>query len=259
MKRLLLAIAASGALTGAVSAQIAPVKARVYRWNDLRAVNAGGGRVDRVILTGSTLDLDSLEVRAVTLAPTAGTDSGDVHHGTETFMMVKEGKLWVTLNGVSRPLGAGSVAVAMPGDRLILSNIGGTPATYYLFSYRSRAPIDLTRGRQAGGSFMVDFSELPAKRSSVGMRRDVVNRPTAMFRRFESHWSSVNEGLRNHATHTHRADEFMMMTGGEVEMLIGERHPHATTGDVVFLGSMIPHSLANTGKGPAQYLVIQGE
>ena len=40
-------------------------------------------------------------------------------------MMVKEGKLWVTLNGVSRALGAGSVALALPGDRIIASNIGG--------------------------------------------------------------------------------------------------------------------------------------
>ncbi len=51
----------------------------------------------------------------------------------------------------------------------------------------------------------------------------------------------------------------MMVTKGDVEMLVGDAHPPATASDVVFLGSMIPHSLGNTGKGPAQYLVIQGE
>jgi len=240
-------------------AQIAPVKAGVFPWAAVRGVEVGRGRVERVILVGSTLDLDSLEVRAVTLPTGAGPDSGATHDSLEQFMMVKEGKLWVTLNGVSRALGAGSVALALPGDRIIRSNIGGTPATYYLFTYRSKAPMDLNRGRQAGGSFMVDFDEQGEKPTASGAQRPMLNRPTAMFKRFESHWSSVNEGLRNHQTHTHRADEFMMMTRGNVAVLIGTAEPPATASDIVFLGSMIPHSLASKGPGPAQYLVIQGE
>jgi uncharacterized cupin superfamily protein len=80
-----------------------------------------------------------------------------------------------------------------------------------------------------------------------------------MFKRFEAHYSSVREGLRNHATHTHRAEEIMMLTKGTVEMLIGGQRPRATSSDIVFLASQIPHSLGNKGKGPTQYLVIQGE
>ena len=106
---------------------------------------------------------------------------------------------------------------------------------------------------------MVDFDEQGEKTTASGVQRPMLNRPTAMFKRFESHWSSVNEGLRNHQTHTHRADEFMMMTRGNVALLIGTTEPPATAADVVFLGSMIPHSLASKGPGPAQYLVIQGE
>jgi uncharacterized cupin superfamily protein len=87
----------------------------------------------------------------------------------------------------------------------------------------------------------------------------VLNRPTAMFKRFEAHYSSVKQGMRNHATHSHRADEFMMLTKGQVEVLLGDTHPRAGGSDIVFLGSMIPHSLGNIGTGPTQYLVIQGE
>ena len=259
MKRFVVALGLVLSSFASGRAQLAPVKAGVYPWSSLKGVEIGRGRVERVILVGSTLDLDSLEVRAVTLPAGAAPDSGAAHDSLEQFMMVKEGKLWVTLNGVSRALGAGSVALALPGDRIVRSNIGGTPATYYLFSYRSKAPMDLNRGKQAGGSFMVDFDEQAEKPTASGARRDVLNRPTAMFKRFESHWSSVNEGLRNHQTHTHRADEFMMMTRGNVAVLIGTTEPSATAGDVVFLGSMIPHSLASKGPGPAQYLVIQGE
>ncbi len=257
MRSLLLAVAAIASTAPSAMAQAAPVKAGVYSWASLRPV--GRGRVERLVVSGSTLDLDMLEVRAVTIPTTASADTATAHDSLESFVLVKEGKLGATLNGVTRSLGAGGVALVLPGDRLVLSNTGGAPATFYLFTYRSRAPMNLERGRQAGGSFMLDYTDLSERPTAVGFRRDVLNRPTAMFRRMESHWSSVKAGVRNHATHTHRADEFMMMTKGKVQMLIGTSEPPATIGDVVFLGSMLPHSLLSKGEGPAQYLVIQGE
>jgi (S)-ureidoglycine aminohydrolase len=259
MTRLLPVLAAIMVTAAAAGAQLAPVKASVFRWAALAPTDAGGGRVERLVLSGSTLDLDALEVRAITIPAREWPDTTAAQDSVESFVLLKEGKVMASLNGVIRTLGPGGVALVLPGDRLVLTNTGGAPATYYRFSYRSRQPMNLERGRQAGGSFMLDYAELTEKPTAVGLRRDVLNRPTAMFRRFESHWSSVKEGVRNHATHTHRADEFMMMTKGNVQMLIGKSEPPATLGDVVFLGSMIPHSLLSKGPGPAQYLVIQGE
>ena len=40
-----------------------------------------------------------------------------------------------------------------------------------------------------------------------------------MFKRFEMHASTLNEGLTNHATHTHRAEEFVVMLRGECELI----------------------------------------
>ena len=255
MKRLLLLLAAMLPLA---SVPIEPVKAGVFRWAELEQVRREG-RIERHILTGSTLDLDSLDIRAITLPPGGRAESEGTHDSTELFLMVKEGTLWVTINGVSQGLPAGSVAVALPGDRQSVSNAGTVPATYYLFTYRSRAPMDLARGKLAGGSFMVSWNDLKERTTASGTRHDVLNRPTAMFKRFEAHYSSVREGLRNHATHTHRAEEVLMLTKGSVEVLIGDQRPRATASDVVFLASQIPHSLGNKGKGSTQYLVIQGE
>ena len=259
MNRLLPALAGIALTAAAAAGQMAPVKAGVYAWATRAPANTRGGRVERVVLAGSTLDLESLEVSAITMPATAWADTAVADDSLESFVLVKDGKLMATLSGVTRTLGAGGAALVLPGDRLVLTNLGGGPASYYRFTYRSKAPMNLERARQAGGSFMLDYTELTEKPTAVGFRRDVVNRPTAMFKRFESHWSSVKEGVRNHATHTHRADEFMMMTKGNVEMLIDRAHPPATIGDVVFLGSMLPHSLLSKGAGPAQYLVIQGE
>jgi (S)-ureidoglycine aminohydrolase len=255
MKRLFVALAAIIPMT---AAQLAPVKSAVYRWQDVAAIQLPG-RTERLIASGSTLDLDSLDIRAITLDPNARSESNGTHDSTEMFLMVKEGTLWVTINGTSQLLGAGSVAVALPGDAQSIVNKGTAPASYYQFVYRSKAPMDLQRGKGAGGSFMVDWNDLKERPTPSGTRRDVLNRPTAMWKRFEAHVSSVKEGMRNHATHTHRADEIMMLTQGKVEMLIGDERPKASASDIVFLGSMIPHSLGNVGKGPTQYLVIQGE
>jgi (S)-ureidoglycine aminohydrolase len=259
MRGLLPALAGIVLTAATAAAQLSPVKAGVYQWAGLAPASASGGRVERLVISGSTLDLDALEVRAITVPPSASTDTAAGRDSLECFVLVKEGRVMASLGGVTRVLGAGGAALVLPGDRLLLTNIGGVPATYYRFTYRSRAPMDMERGRRAGGSFMLDYTELTEKPIAVGFRRDVVNRPTAMFKRFESHWSSVKEGVRNHATHTHRADEFMMMTKGNVQLLIGTAEPPATLGDVVFLGSMLPHSLLSKGAGPAQYLVIQGE
>jgi (S)-ureidoglycine aminohydrolase len=73
------------------------------------------------------------------------------------------------------------------------------------------------------------------------------------------HVSTVRAGLTNHAAHTHPAEEFVLMMKGDVEMQIGESHPGASTGDVIFLESMIPHALNNTGTGTTEYFAFQWE
>ena len=147
------------------------------------------------MLVGSTLDLDALEVRAITLPATARPDTRRGARQPRDFMLVKEGKLWRHARRRDAACSArASVALALPGDRVVVSNVGGTPATYYLFTYRSRAPMDLDARASGGRLVHAGLTELTEKPTAVGLRRDVLNRPTAMFKRFESHWSSVKEG-----------------------------------------------------------------
>lgn len=252
MRRLLLALALFP-----LAAPAAPVRSGAYRWAEAK-IERRGAREERAVLRGTTLDLDSLDLRGVTLAGGAA-DSGEARPSLERFLMVREGALRVSMNGVSKVLGPGSVAVAMPGDRQVVANAGSTPASYYRLAYRAKAAPDTARGRESGGSFMVDRRDMTERTTASGTRRDAFDRPTAMFRRFEAHFSSVNEGLRNHATHAHRAEEIMIFTRGAVELLIDDARPAASAGDIAYLGTQTRHSLANVGRGPTEYLVIQGE
>ena len=129
MNRLLPALAAIALTATTVAGQMAPVKAGVYAWGKSAPANSGG-RVEHVVLSGSTLDLDMLEVSAVTMAATAPADTAVAHDSLESFVLVKEGKLMATLGGVTRTLGAGGAALVLPGDRLVFTNVGGAPASY---------------------------------------------------------------------------------------------------------------------------------
>ncbi len=240
----------------AAAAQVAPVASGVYRWHEPTGVETDTGET-RPILGGTTTPLAHLEIRAATLAPGQASHAGPAHGDLEELVIVKEGALTVTLNGQRRVLGPGSVAVILPGDGHGFENAAAAPVTYYVFQYRAKAPVDVERGQHAGGSFLVDWNDVAMQETDTGGRRQHFDRPTAMFERFEMHVSTLNEGLTNHAAHTHPAEEFVLVIKSEVEMLIGESYQKASTGDLIFLASLIPHALNNIGSGPTEYFAFQ--
>jgi (S)-ureidoglycine aminohydrolase len=80
-----------------------------------------------------------------------------------------------------------------------------------------------------------------------------------MSKRFEMHVTTLNEGLKSHDPHTHRAEEIVLMINGNSEMQIGENFYKGSVGDLFFLGSNIPHAIRNVGAGSCMYFAIQWE
>ena len=126
-------------------------------------------------------------------------------------------------------------------------------------TYRSSAPPNADRGKNSGGSLMVDRETIGFNRHGKGGIRRYFNRPTTMFERMEMHVTTLNEGLKSHDPHTHNADEIVLIISGRAEMQIDRDHIGATAGSLVFLNSMVPHALANTGSGPCEYFAFQWE
>ena len=102
MTRLLPVLAAIMVTAAAAGAQLAPVKASVFRWAALAPTDAGGGRVERLVLSGSTLDLDALEVRAITMPAREWPDTTAAQDSLESFVLVKDGKLMATVRAAAR-------------------------------------------------------------------------------------------------------------------------------------------------------------
>jgi (S)-ureidoglycine aminohydrolase len=212
----------------------------------------------RQLFEGASTPLAYLEIHATTLAP--GNAPHAPHaHDDEEMVIIREGTLRVTIEDESKVLGAGSVALMLPGDEHGFENGGDTPVTYYVFRYRSKAPANVERGREAGGSLMLDWDDVAVEPGEKGARRSFFDRGTAMFERFEMHVTTLNEGLTSHAPHTHAAEEFILIRQSDVEESIdGTLHP-ATAGDLIFLASESLHGITSTGTGPAEYFAFQWE
>jgi (S)-ureidoglycine aminohydrolase len=172
----------------------------------------------------------------------------------ESLVIIKAGQLDVTLNGQTNTLGAGSIALLMPGDKLDLESKGA--ASYYLMQYRSKDKGGLTR---ATGSFVRDWDKIEFKTHDKGGIRNFYNQETAECKRMEMHVTNLNAGIKSHDPHTHRAAEIVLMIKGKSEMELGDNIYHGQTGDIYYLGSNIPHAIKNVDSEQIQYFAFQFE
>lgn len=72
------------------------------------------------------------------------------------------------------------------------------------------------------------------------------------------HRARRNAGITRHPPHTHGAEEIILLPESEAEELT-DGEPHALhPGERVFLDSMVPHGIRNTGAAPGRYFAFPG-
>ncbi|WP_375447367.1 cupin domain-containing protein [uncultured Fibrella sp.] len=234
-----------------------PIASAVYAWKEAPVVKKPGTE-QRKLLEGSATDFKHIEVHTTTLA--AHQAPHPAHkHDDEELIIIREGELTVTIAGKTKTLGPNSIALMMPGDEHGFENKGNVPATYYVMRYESKAPVDLARGQKAGGSFWVDWNEVPFQSHDKGGIRRMFDRATAMTKRFEMHVTTLNNGLASHPPHTHRAAEMLIMVNNEAESSVDGRLIPNSTGDLTYLESNVPHNITNNGRKPCTYFAFQFE
>ena len=227
----------------------------VYHWNKLEPIKEDT-RVRRQVLEGKTFALEYFEIHASTLEPGKAPHPPHTHADQEELMIVKEGQVKITIAGKSKILGPGSIAFAMPGDEHGIENAGKTQATYYILKYKGRLS-NIERGKQSGGSFMLDWNELKTSNTGKGFRRDFFNRATSQLKQFEMHTTALNADSVSHAPHTHIQEEIVLILRGNVEMFIDGKLYKGAAGDLYFLSANVPHALKNIGKEQCEYFAFQ--
>jgi (S)-ureidoglycine aminohydrolase len=241
-------------LSLSVSAQFSSIPAAVYRWEGV-PVSKKANSEQRVLLEGTTPAFTHVKVHATTVAGGKAAHAGHTH-ADEELIIVKEGKLNVTIEGKTETLEKGSIALIMPNDEHALANGGKEPVTYYIMRYETAKPLP---ERKSAGSFVKHWNELEYKTHDKGGRRNVFDRATPHSERFEMHITTLNEGLMSHPPHTHEAAEILLLIEGEAEESIDGKWNPAKVGDIIFLQSMVPHAIRNTGKKPCTYFAFQFE
>jgi (S)-ureidoglycine aminohydrolase len=234
------------------------VDPKAYNWEDLKPVK-DENRIRRQLLDGSTTLLSNLEIHASTVEGGEAPHPGHTHTDQEELIIIKEGNLKVTIGDQTKVLGPGSIAYALPGDEHGFINAGKESCTYYIIKLRNARPMDAARGKKAGGSFMVDWNDMKFVAHDKGGRRNVVDRATTLFTRFEMHITTLNPALKSHDPHSHLPEEIILIKSGDVEMQVGDKHYKSTTGGLVFLDSKILHNLSNVGSEATTYFAFQWE
>ncbi len=231
-----------------------PLVSKVYSWNNSKVAISNTGS-SRLIFSGSGSILAKHEIKGIILLK--GKTANYKKDALERFFIVKNGPLKITINDSSAILNRGSVASVLPGDLVMIENIGTSDASFYEFNSQSIAPTNDERGRKAGGSFMIDWNTVTFKPHDRGGVRQFFDRQTTMLNRFDIHVTQLNMGLKSHEPHTHKNEEIILMLDGNGEMQLGSDHQKCNPGDVVFLESMILHNITNIGNTPCLYFAIQ--
>lgn len=175
----------------------------------------------------------------------------------ERFFIIKKGPVEVVLGGTKYSIDKGSVIFLLPGDKIAFGTDGRNNVEFYEMVYSSIQKPDPDRGKAAGASFVMSWDDMIFKPHDKGGVRQLFDRKTVMFSRFDIHITTLNPGLKSHEPHTHKNEEIILMLDGDAEMTVNTGKVRCDTGDAVYVASMVPHNLINSGKSAATYFAIQ--
>jgi (S)-ureidoglycine aminohydrolase len=209
------------------------------------------------LLLGESRDFNLLEMHATTLVPGGSPHPPHEHDDIEEVIIVKEGTLEVLIGDNRHQLGQGSVALILPGDWHGITNVGADEVLYYTFRYRSKAAKNEQRGKEAGGSLVIHWEDVPYRERTKGGVRSFFERSTAMCERLEMHVTTLNPEIQSHPPHTHRATEIILMLEGKSQEQINDEYFEGESGDFYFLESESLHTIKNVGQEACTYFAFQ--
>ncbi|WP_373519693.1 cupin domain-containing protein [Pricia sp.] len=237
-------------------AQLKQVDSGIYKWAEL-PTKEGNQRVGRKIMEGSSPHFSFLEIHATTQDKGAKPAPPHTQKNIEELVIVKEGRLKLTMNGKSDVLPEGSVGLIPPLTEQSMENVGDVPLTYYIMMFTSKKDMDIQRGQEAGGPLSINFDDLKPEKTGKGQSISYFERPTAMCEYFEMHVTQLDRKGPSHKPHSHVESEIIIVVEGEAEMTINGEAYQGTKGDLFFVKSNEIHGISNIGENPCRYYAFK--
>jgi (S)-ureidoglycine aminohydrolase len=236
--------------------QLPVIPSGVVHWNEL-PVKKEAQRESRKIAEGSTAEFSYFEIHATTQEKGALPKPAHTQQDIEEMMIIKEGTMKCTIGNRSGVLSTGSVIMIPPLESQSFENIGDGPLTYYVFMFRSKKQMDTVRSNKAGGALLLNIDSLPFKTSAKGGGRKYFDRPTAMCENFEMHVTQLLHKGPSHDPHRHIDTEMLLVTEGQVEMMIDGTLYTGGPGDLFFAASGTLHGVGNATDKPCSYFAFK--
>jgi (S)-ureidoglycine aminohydrolase len=261
MKTFILALLCFGTLgvtaqnTNTTDVALPLIPSQVYGWDKL-TVQMIDNKLRRKIVEGSTTFLKKFTIHATTIEAGKAPNPPHPNKDVDELIIVKDGKIQVTINNQSKIIETGGIALVMPGDVHGILNVGDSQATYYVLRYQSKIPTNVEQASKAGGSVVLSQADCVFKPHDKGGRRNYYNRSVSQLVVFEMHTTALNAGKESHPPHTHVGEEIILLTKGNVQMHIDGKLYPLKAGDLVFVDSNVPHALINSGSEQSEYFAF---
>jgi quercetin dioxygenase-like cupin family protein len=132
--RLLFVAALAGSLFAQTSAPSAKMNSTVFTWDNLVPNAPTRTGLRRAVFDVPTGTLEKFHCHITTLNP--GENTGPLHrHPQEELVIIKEGTIEVNIDGRKQVAGPGSMVFFAVNENENMTNIGSTPATYYVLQW----------------------------------------------------------------------------------------------------------------------------
>lgn len=256
MKRVILVL--SLIMPDSLPAQTDSILSGIYFWKQ-PPVESKSAIFSAILFEGKTYAMEWLQMSANTIFSSGRKKVQSVPADEECLIIIKSGKLSVSIKDSAWVIGPGSVALLMPAEKYSLQTNGKEECNFYEMKYRSKKPVNTGREGACGGSAVKDWRTIEFRPHDKGGIRNFFERPTAMCKRLEMHATTLKEGIRSHDPHSHRAEEIVLVTDNKTEMEIAGKFYKGDSGSIYYLGSNISHAIQNDGIGTCTYFAFQFE
>ena len=244
-------------------APAAKLGSKVWAWENFVVKPKAGGGATRDVVNLPTATMARFESHITTILP--GQMSHLPHkHAQEEFIILKEGTLDASLNGKITHAPTGSILFFASNDMHNVTNVGDTPATYWVFNITTgltkSAPAEGATAAAAPGklvSTVFDWDKLKVEPKPTGARREIVNSPTNTIGSWEGHVTTLKPGESPHAAHRHPDEELIVVKEGLMEATINGVAQRGGPGSIFFYGSNDLHGMKNVGTTDATYYVFR--
>jgi quercetin dioxygenase-like cupin family protein len=215
------------------------------------------------VFDNPTPTLEKFEVHITTLRP--GMLSHAVHHHPwEEMLLIKEGKVEVSINGQIHPAGPGFLIFFASHDPHNLKNVGDTPATYYVINFCTdlvqTVPDQPASAQAVPGklpSSVIDCDSLPTTATATGSRVTIVDSPTLTFLRLGSHITTLNAGQSTQPDIVDSGDELFILKTGVLEASVNGVTSRLKAGSLFYCAPNDKRTFRNIGTTPASYQVLK--